>query len=66
MITLRVEKIVRETEKAIAVYPKGRFVWLPKSRIEIRKLADGIEIDIPEDIWQHNRLQYSTKLGGLK
>lgn len=66
MKTLSVEKIVRETVKAIAVYPEGRFVWLPKSQIAIRKLADHIEIDVPDRIWAHNFDQYSSKIGGIK
>jgi hypothetical protein len=66
MVQINIEKIVRETDKAIAIYHAKRFIWLPKSQVVIRKLAACIEIDIPERIWEHNIGQYSTKIGGLK
>jgi hypothetical protein len=66
MVQISVDKIVKQTDKAVAVYFERRFIWLPKSQVVIRKLADHIEVDIPDHIWDHNKEQYSSKVGGLK
>jgi hypothetical protein len=66
MVHIEIEGVVRNTEKAIGIYYDRRFIWLPKSQIVIKAVADHVEVDIPEHIWDHNKEQYSSKVGGLK
>jgi len=52
-VTVEVEKIATETPKAIKVLYCGYFIWLPKSRIQVRAEEDKIYITLPE--WLHRK-----------